>query len=106
MKKSIKYFFNIFKLAIIFIAVTGCEGYKCGDGLVIDKLTNQPLDSVLCVVKSGTQTYLTDSTGKFNLCNKFGGCMPCKEIIIELSKQDYKTIQIVNPVNLTVYLEK
>ncbi len=83
-------------LALVFLE--SCEGYRCADGTVIDKITNLPLDSVLVKVITGTEIVYTDTTGKFDVCNKFGGCVPdCKDIMVEFSKDNYTTIILKNP---------
>jgi len=90
------------------ILIVSCEGYSCADGTVLDKSTNMPLDSVYVKVQTGSQTIYTDSSGKFEVCNKFGGCVPkCKDIIVEFSKEGYLSQVLTNPTpGLNVYLEK
>src|SRR5688500_3099831 len=95
----------IFSLLLILL-MESCEGYKCGNGKVVDKITTLPLDSVLCEVVTGTQTSVTDSTGLFDLCNPFGGCMPCKDIIIRFSRPGYQMQTVENPTNAIIYLEQ
>ncbi len=87
---------------------SGCEAYRCGEGVVVDQSKNLPLDSVFCKVTTGSQTIYTDSTGMFEVYNLFGGCLfGCKDIIIEFSKPGYKTIFKTNEeVRGTIYLEK
>ena len=98
----------LFLLTCVFAS---CEGYTCTDGIVKDKNTNLPLDSVLCMdlnAKYKLGMY-TDSTGKFDLCGNFGGCgrNGCPDINVEFSKAGYKTISIVNPgSNTTIFMEK
>lgn len=95
-------------LAIVLVyALTSCEGYRCGNGTVLDKTTNKPLDSVFCEVMTGSKTMYTDSTGTFELCNPFGGCVPdCKDITIRFSKAGYKTVSTENPVEAVIFLER
>ncbi len=83
-----------------------CEGQRCGGGIVKDSATQLPLDSVFCKVTTGSNSMYTDSTGKYNLCGDFGGCMPCKDITVEFSKKGYATQVTVNPDNETIYLKK
>ena len=92
----------------IAIFITSCEGYRCGNGIVLDKTTNKPLDSVYCEVLTGVQTMYTDSTGKFDLCNPISGCVPdCKDITIRFSRNGYKSISVDNPVDdAIIYLER
>lgn len=70
--------------------------------------TNKALDSVYCEVLTGVQTMYTDSTGKFDLCNRISGCVPdCKDITIRFSKIGYKSISVDNPVDdAIIYLER
>ena len=87
---------------------TGCEGYRCGTGQVVDKTTNKALDSVFCENLTGPQKIYTDRSGTFDLCNRISGCVPnCKDIRIRFSKNGYKTVTIENPEeNVVVYLEQ
>jgi hypothetical protein len=99
--------------AILIVTLCGCEGSTEGDGYVFDGQTGKPLDSVL--VKSFKkrkdnrelvkETY-SDSSGYFHGTTGFGGCQPCPDLLITLSKNGYTTIEIVNPDNDTVYLER
>ncbi|WP_459686430.1 hypothetical protein [Viscerimonas tarda] len=98
---------SIFTLFMLFCLVLlfGCEGYKCAIGTIYDSTTNQTIDSVKCVVLTGTETQFSDSIGKYSVCNDFGGCVPkCLDIQIEFSKTGYKTKIVINPNN--IYLEK
>jgi hypothetical protein len=84
-----------------------CEGYRCADGSVRDKSTNLPLDSVLVEVITGSNAnaIYTDTTGKFNVCNGMGGCVPdCKDITVRFSKNGYKTSTLTNPGKETIVL--
>lgn len=88
----------LFVFISIFIFLESCEGYRCAEGTVVDKSTNHPLDSVLVEVKKGSQSMYTDTTGKFDVCNPFAGCVPkCKDIMVTFSKSGYKSIIIINP---------
>ncbi len=88
--------------------LTSCEGFKCSNGTVMDKSTNLPLDSVFVNVVSGSEFIYTDTTGKFNVCNRFGGCVPdCKDITITFSKNGYDTLSFTNlSAESIVYMEK
>ena len=97
---------KIFGLIGLIAFVCSCEGYKCGEGMVKDSLSKKPLDSVFCKVSNGHNEMYTDTTGKFNLCNDFGGCMPCKDVTIEFSKKGYSTVITTNPDNSIIFLKK
>ncbi len=92
----------------ISLALINCEGMRHAEGIAVDKVSNLPLDSVLCNVLSGNQKALTDSTGTFDVSNRLSGCMfGCKDIRVEFSKKGYKTIALTNPkLDVVVTLEK
>ncbi len=99
--------FFISATIIAAFALAGCEGYRCGTGRVVDRLTNQPLDSVYCEVLTGVATKYTDTSGKFDLCNRISGCVPrCKDITIRFSKPGYKTVSVENPEQAVIYLDR
>lgn len=94
-------------VAIVSFCCISCEGSRIAQGIVLDKLTLKPLDSVVCIALSSDDKMITDSTGKFSLTNPMGGCVPnCKDIIIQLSKTGYKTITLTNPSDSIFYLER
>jgi hypothetical protein len=94
-------------VAIVSFCCVSCEGSRFAEGIILDKLTAKPLDSVVCIALSGEDKMITDSTGKFRLTNPMGGCVPkCKEIIIQLSKTGYKTATFTNPSDSIFYLER
>lgn len=107
MQKTKKQLFLLlsFSLTIIF---TSCEGHRCADGKVVDKITGTPLDSVYIEVLSSNELYNTDASGMFEVCNVFKGCVPeCKDIIVRFSKSNYKTITLTNPpANLVIEMEQ
>ena len=81
---------------------------RCGNGILMDAETNELLDSVHVVNLTGPGDYYTDSTGVFDVCNKFGGCVPdCPDIEIQFSKEGYKTKVSLNPISKEgIFLEK
>ena len=91
---------------ILIFFLFSCEGSRCGEGIVKDSSSNQPIDSVFCKVTNGNNSMYTDSIGKFNLCGDFGGCMPCKDITIEFSKKGYISQETTNPDNTIILLKK
>jgi len=99
---AMKFVFPFF--VIIF---SGCEGSRAARGQVIDRATAKPIDSVKCEVLTGQQQSYTDSNGHFSVSNPFGSCVPkCKDIVIRLSKQNYKDIVITNPRDTIFYLDR
>lgn len=94
-KKLIPFFAALF----IVVVFESCEGYRCADGIVFDKVTNLPLDSVLVeVITADSRTLYTDSMGKFDVCNRMRGCVPnCKDIMVRFSKSNYQSIILTNP---------
>ena len=105
MKRSI--IILLFNLSII-VLFSSCEGYRAAKGIAKDKVTNLPLDSVLCNVKTGNMKVYTDPTGKFDVHNQMGGCaFGCKKIIVEFSKNGYKTIVLEDDAaNGTILMEQ
>lgn len=99
---------KILTLLSLLVCVTlliACEGYQCAVGTVYDFDNNLPLDSVLCISNGGDEI-LTDSTGNFDLCGPFGGCMrDCPEVEVEFSKEGYVTQKKMDDFE-SVYLEK
>lgn len=89
-------------------ALSACEGYRSADGIVIDKTSRQPLDSVMIEVTTASYSVYTDTSGKFDVHNRISGCVPdCKDIMIRFSKTNYKTITLTNPDTETIVeLEK
>ena len=101
---------QLFKKSVVLLAIlvglSSCEGYRCARGMVLDADTKLPIDSVNCIVISGTKSQLTKADGKFSVCNNMGGCMPCKPIEIKFSKQGYKDLVVVNPTDTVFYLAR
>lgn len=94
--KTVQYTLLIVCLSLPILS--GCEGYRCGNGIIKDALTGQAIDSVLVNAISAKKTMYSDSSGRFRICNHLGGCITkCKDIMIEFSKDGYKTITLQNP---------
>jgi len=87
---------------------TGCEGFVEYTGVIYDVQTNEPLDSVKCVMVAFKRDYLitySDSVGNYQVGTPMVGCVPnCGEYEVEFSKRGYKTQTIKAPTN--VYLGK
>ena len=98
-----------YSLLICFVlsALTGCEGFRVAEGVVLDQTTKIPLEGVLYEVVGISEKRYTDSTGVFAVHGKFGGCIPdCLDIEVRLSKKGYKTVQTKNPVDSVFYLTR
>jgi hypothetical protein len=94
-------------LLLSVILLSACEGYRTAHGIVKDKASDQALDSVLCEVITGTMKKMTDSTGRFDVHNNMGGCMPdCRDIIVKLTKTGYHILEVTNPTDTIFYLQK
>ena len=93
-------------LILGFLVLIGCEGERCGQGIVYDSKTKVPLDSVLCT-SNGSDKIYTDSIDKYYLCGPFGGCIGgCPDVEIEFSKSGYKSQKVTNPNKSDIFLEK
>lgn len=88
----------------LFFLLTSCEGEKGGDGIVYDKNTGLPLDSVSYkCIETGKLKY-TDSLGNWEMYGPFGSCVSdCPDFNVEFSKSGYETQTIQNPDN-NIYL--
>ncbi|MCL2683223.1 MAG: carboxypeptidase-like regulatory domain-containing protein [Bacteroidales bacterium] len=85
--------------------MNSCEGYRWAKGTIYDFNTEEPIEGVLCIVKSGRQEQYSDSLGRYDVHNSLGGCMfGCKDIVVEFSKTGYKTKTETNPKD--IFLEK
>ena len=90
------------------IILSSCEGFVEYTGTVYDAQTNEPLDSVRCVItlyKDRGYYQYSDSVGKYYVSTSLVGCVPnCGEYDVEFSKQGYKTQIVTAPTD--IYLEK
>lgn len=84
-------------LALSVLTISACEGYRCAKGIVVDAETMEPLHEVTCYVKTADITWVTDSTGSFDVCNGMSGCVSeCQPIVIWFSKEGYIPQELVN----------
>lgn len=99
---------NLIGLVSLVIIFTACEGSSSAKGVVKDKETNLPLDSVTCTVTSGEMQIVTNSTGEYDVHNNIGGCVGgCKDIVVEFSRNGYKTVvKVEEEARGIVYMEK
>jgi len=97
----------ILKVLTVFLFIS-CEGYVEYSGKVYDATTNEPIDSVKCViVEYADRNYFsyTDSIGNYYVSTPLVGCVPdCDDYSVEFSKEGYKTQIIYKPTD--IYLEK
>jgi hypothetical protein len=89
----------------IVLIITGCEGYECSQGIVLDSTTKKPIDSVRCVSNGGDEV-ITNSQGRFEeLCSPFGGCK-LVDRNWKLNLQKWFINKVEKDKFDTVYLEK
>ena len=96
---------------LIILLLTSCDCWNTAEGIIVDSTTGQPMDSV--VVKSYinkvrersfNMEMITDSTGYFY--GSTGNTGRCTDLIIEFSKEGYKTNYFSNPSIDTIELVK
>jgi len=94
------------------IVLISCESQKHVNLVVINKQTNEPIDSVFVKVtagkgkdftKSGDEGY-TNATGKYETYIMIGCSGGCYDIKISYGKEGFKTLETMNQVKDTVYL--
>ena len=86
----------------------------CGDcnqvvrGIILDKTTNLPIDSVLITVKNGEINEYSDSTGSFEARSISGGIYSCPLLGLGFTKEGYETVtgDYDNSGITKIYLEK
>jgi hypothetical protein len=104
-----------FTILIVILGITliSCETNKQISVTVIDKLTKQPIDSVLIEVKAGkngdyTKNYAkgyTDSNGKFETNMMIGCSFGCYDIYMEYDKNGYAHKKELNHTEGLIELE-
>lgn len=101
--------FSLISLLIFFLA--SCEGEVVGYGYVYDSFTKTPIDNVLVryYTKKKKRHFekemFTDADGYFSI-GSFEGCVPdCPDAVIELIKDGYRTVEVINPKGDTIYLQ-
>ena len=98
---------------VILICITSLL-FACGDcnqifrGVVLDKTTKLPIDSVLITGKNGEINEYSDSTGSFKANSISGGFYSCPLLGLGFTKKGYETAtgEYDNSVIVKVYLEK
>lgn len=100
-----RFLFSI--LFLFIITCCSCEGYRSARGVIKDKTSFRPLDSVVIYNTTNDVWYVTDTSGRFEVHNGMGGCVPhCKDIIVRFVKTGYKTQELTNPQDTIFYLER
>lgn len=102
---SRKFFVVIFGFVLL---LSSCEGFVEYTGVIYDAQTQEPLDSVKCVMVAFKRDNLirySDSVGIYHVSTPMVGCVPnCGEYDVEFSKQGYKTQIVKAPTD--IFLEK
>ena len=102
----LKFFVVIFGFVLL---LSSCEGIVEYTGVIYDAQTQEPLDSVKCVMVAFKQdNYFirySDSVGIYHVNTPLVGCVPnCGKYDVEFSKQGYKTQIVKAPTN--IFLKK
>jgi len=100
----------IYYILICFTAIL-CA---CGDcnqivrGVILDKLTNLPIDSVLITGKNGEINEYSDSTGSFEAHSISGGIYSCPLLGLGFTKEGYQSFtgEYNNARIIKIYLQK
>jgi hypothetical protein len=83
-------------LFIAFFAFTSCDCLQRANGIVLDKQSNLPLDSVTVkrvpYADNGYEGYKTDGKGKFEIHFITGGLKSCSHFKLAFSKKGYETL--------------
>ncbi|MCU0435600.1 MAG: carboxypeptidase-like regulatory domain-containing protein [Bacteroidia bacterium] len=118
MQTTIKKNHSFILLTIALLYFTACDCVVSAKGVVIDKTTGQPLDSVALgryvkedPKKPSTKFEYTNNKGQFEYFGITGGLLGCPSLTLYFSKEGYKTKEInykcsnCSTVD-TVYLER
>lgn len=102
-------------LAALLVAATllsSCDCVRDASGIVLDKTTGQPVDSVAIGELGKPHDYLhyySDSTGRYTYSDISGGLFGCPDLNLVFFKDGYKILRLRFPSatqNDTVYLER
>jgi len=102
-----KYVYSI--LICLTSLLCACDCSQRVKGVILDKATNLPIDSVLITGKSGEITEYSDSTGSFDASSISGGLYSCPLLGLAFTKEGYETLMsdYSNSGNIiNIYLEK
>jgi len=106
--KSSTYYPFIVVIIIAVLALNSCECRQTGKGVVFDKLTNKPIDSVYARIRNHAQGKYSDKKGAFELETLSGAPFGCPLMEIVLLKNGYDSVSVkVSGVETdTIYLVK
>lgn len=97
---------NMVLITLCMILIS-CEGERVGSGIVFDKSTDKPIDSVRYYSLEDKKSFIqyTDAEGNYFVSGPFGGCISeCPDFKAEFSKKGYKSLTLKNP-DGDIYLE-
>ena len=111
----IKIKFASILICVIFISIS-CKSHRVISLTVIDKITKQPLDSVLVIIadakrsnggdsRNNSVTGYTNSNGKFDTILQIGFAFGCNKIYSEYSKIGYSKKSELNKTKGIVELD-
>jgi hypothetical protein len=103
-----KYIYLSIMLMSTLFTLGSCECYQNVEGVVLDKKTNKPIDSVMVQKIDRGIGEFSDSTGAFKIHANSGGIFGCPLMKISLTKSGYysDTTEIDNAGSKTIYLTK
>jgi hypothetical protein len=87
---------------MVFSACGDC--IRKGKGWIYDRETGLPLKKAEVFLKRNNTRTVTDSSGFFEIDMISGGLFRCPDLELEISKEGYKSKQVSNPMNDTIYL--
>lgn len=106
MQKKNAFWFCLFFMLFV-IVLCSCDCHRKGNGIVIDRQTNQPLENVevkiylASIHKDSLQNpVFTDKNGKYKFVHNY-----CKDYMINFHKEGYNSFVTSIKENDTIYLE-
>ena len=115
-KKSIAFVIStVVLLSIITFIVTGCDCAQSADGVIFDRQTKKPVDSVniatVDIFKNTVtgQGQYSAKNGRFKFNKISGGIRKCPDLTLYFFKGGYKQISLTfesRSTNDTIYLDK
>jgi len=97
-------------LTLLLTLVCSCDSMKLfgeAEGRVLDSISGEPILEVYCFLPANSHETYTDSTGYYRLSIDWGACIfKCPDMIVEYSKDGYKSISVTNPDYSDIFLER